>query len=278
MYQIVKAPPIHGDYGEVIPIGDLHYGSPHQDRAKVKKLINYIIERNEWAIQHLGEPIVFAVTIGDVLDLSLVRSFGVIGEDRSIKQAIREFKEDFYPLIKLGYLLGGVPGNHDIRVTKHTGSSIDLVEEVFYDAEREYGIVCKYGSPHLIIVSRVGRSSFVGFLTHGSGGAGTVGGVANTMMKNVNELSDFDWSAQGHFHLGVEVPNLERTYFDRRSCTIQTQPQFFCTTGSFLKKHGYAAVGRMLNGGTNTPILELHASPQSNHTKPKEIQSRVFRG
>lgn len=268
MYTITETPRIQGDFAEIFLFGDLHYGADAQDRKLVQESIEYI----------LNTPNCYGVGVGDTLENAIAGKFGVIGETKSVEQSVREFKEDFLPLIKAGKFLGTVIGNHDIRVTKATGSKYDPIEEFFDDIERTLGITVSYGKPHLVINSRVGRSNFVGFITHGSGGGGTLGSVANAMLRSVNEISDADWYAQGHFHQEIIAPTVRRPFFDRQKKVMLTQEQTFISTGSNLKKDGYAAVARLRDGSTTNTIIELTASPNSNHTTPKSIQTRTFRG
>lgn len=260
MYSIVTAPKVEEDYAEIFLFGDSHYGAKAQDRKLIRDGVKYV----------LHTPNCFAVKVGDILDNSLLGKFGIIGESKSVADSLADFKLDFMPLIKEGKFLGAVPGNHDMRISKSLGSYFDPVEQFL----GEYDIA--YGCPHLIIWSSVGRSGFLGFVTHGSGGGGTLGAVANSMIKSTNEISDADWYAQGHFHQEIIAPSVIRPWFDKKSQKVQSQKQLFISTGSNLKKDGYAAIARLRNGGTSNTIISLTAAPRSNHDIPKSMQTRSF--
>lgn len=293
MYEITIMPQVKSDYAEIFLFGDKHYGNKDQDRELLKESIDYI----------LRTPNCYGVGVGDTLDNSLKDSYGYIdSKNKSIQEAFEEFKEDFEPLILANKYLGDADGNHDnARIMKATGSRLGLIPDWFEEMKRHYAIdpdgnvvstfrlspqarkelkdlPLAYGDPHLIVDSKVGRSRFVGFITHGAGGGSTPGAIANAMFKSIRELSDADWYAQGHFHFEVDTPNHYRPYYDRRNITIQTQNQFFVSTGAYQKKGGFAARNRMLNGGISSTILELYASPDNDHSQPKTIQSRSFRG
>lgn len=252
---------------QLMVLGDKHYGAPEQDRKLIKAAIKYVIDTNEAAKAAGNLPNCYLVGIGDSLDLSTKNNYGVIGVDSSIATALANFKEDFLPLISHGYYLGDIPGNHDSRMTKATGSDIDLIKQ-WTD---EFNLA--YGNPDLILSISVGGSSFVGYLTHGSGGGGTVGAVANSMMRSVNELSNADFYIQGHYHRPVYT-TINRPYLKATPPSLAAQQQHFFTVGSCLKKSHYARVARFQDSETSALLLEL-ADRKHNGVK-KNLSFKLF--
>jgi hypothetical protein len=263
MYEIIKYPPVQYEFLELVIFGDLHYGSPDQDRKKIKEKIEYVFEK----------PNRKAAGVGDTLDLSIQGKFGSIGKDESIGEALGKFKEDFYLLIKEGKFLGTCQGNHDKRIARATGSEFDAVESWFWDLGRQEKIRVGYGKPHLVLLFNVMGSHFIVFITHGSGGGGAVGTIANNLLKNINEISNADVYVQGHFHNPITLHSIVRPVINKRTGTMASIYQTYCGVGSFLKKATYAQEARMLDTGTTaTSIIMLPRNPAWGGHSRKHVQ------
>jgi len=252
------------DEVELFVFGDPHYGSPDRDKKLIAQGIQYVLDK----------PNCYAITVGDNLDLSVKDKFGVIGIDEAVDKAINDFDNDFYDLAKSGKLIGTVPGNHDIRISKAVGSPIDLVKQLIRGWNKEKGVTVHYGEPSLVLDVKLDLSSFLGLLHHGSGGGGTAGAIVNSIEKHLNLLSDADFFIQGHFHRPT-YHNITRRTYHRPKKVITTQSQHFFTVSSCLKAASYAEAARMKATEASATILTFK-SQSKNGRKRKRIEHRLF--
>jgi len=245
---------------ELVVLGDPHYGSAGQDRRLIHRCIKYAMETDN----------AYLITVGDNLDLSIAGKHGAIGDTMSVNEALDLFRSDFRDIATAGKFLGTVPGNHDKRVTKATGSVCDLVEQTINEWNDAYNLNIVYGDPGMILDFRVGKSCFVGYVTHGSGGGGTAGASVNANEKSLNVLNDADFYLQGHFHR-VNFSGGDRIFYDRIKRKIGYQFQQMFTAGHCLKYEGYPREFRLKYVRPSALILRFEASPETNHKKPKRI-------
>lgn len=261
---------------ELIVLGDLHFGSPEQNPKKIRKAINYALNKEN----------VYVLSIGDNLDLSTAKSFGVIGVTPSPQQSVKDLAHEFRPLAEAGKLIGFLQGNHDYRLTKQTGTDLDLTEGLVHEWNEVYGGKILYGKPVILLTVKVRRGNekdqakgemdtFACCFTHGTGGGRVPGGVANWMQRMTNLVADADIYGQGHHH----QPMTMRRY--QNLCNpegIGKKEQLFFTTGGHIEDAEYAQT-KMLQ---SCPSLDGHITMtgRTNHrpTGKKKIKFSWFDG
>lgn len=219
---------------EIFVFGDLHYGTPEQDRRKILQGIKYIHET----------PNCYGVSIGDNLDLATASSYGIIGVTPSPQLAVEELGADFRGLVETGKMLGFIEGNHDQRLLKATRSKIDLTETLINEWNNIYGTNVQYGKPAMLIQMKVqrdnaaGHDSFLCCFHHGTGGGGMPGSAINASHKLKNIVVDADAYIQGHHHNPSSQQNTLPTF--NSNGTVGFKEQVFLTTGGHTVNAEYA--------------------------------------
>lgn len=254
---------------EILCIGDPHYGSEDQDRRPILKAIEYV-ENTENA---------YLLTIGDNQDIATGQSYGVLGHTPSLQLAVEEFASDFRNIAANGKFLGSVQGNHDKRLGKQTNTPYDPTETLINEWNSTFKTNIQYGKPVLLMDVKVKRDnggeydSFVICLSHGSGGGGTAGTVANQMVKMRNHLANADLYIQGHYHRPMVA--YENILLYNHSSGTAAKEQCFVTLGGNIKDASYAQEKRLSSAPGLNALIELKGRPSNR--KKKQINVQWFR-
>ncbi len=249
---------------ELIVLGDPHYGAPGQDRKLIQRAVQYVLKPD-------GKQ-KYIVSVGDDLDLSTGKDFGVIGYHFSTDESIDMLAEDLRPAAKEGKFIGGVTGNHDDRITKHLKTEHCPLKSLYKEWSRSFGYEIKRGAS-LIFDFSVKRTNdakyanFTGVLSHGSGGGGTVGAVVNRIQTFKNLVQNADFYVQGHFHQPAYF-NYDASIYDVSRHEVRTITQHFICAGSCLGYEGYAEKMALRKNTPSVAIIKMYAG---NNNIKKEI-------
>lgn len=184
----------------IVPIGDLHIGSP----------MSYYQEIFKYGKTHYNIEGLYYVLLGDMLDNALKDSVGDI-HDQTCSPTNQ--KQIFAELIKtLGphKILGVVEGNHEERTKKISGTSL-LKDSCEYND-------IPFSETILVLSMALGKKyssnilNYCVVLSHGCGGGTTLGGKAATMSKLPNIIANQDVYITGHTHESIQTKQTRYLY------------------------------------------------------------------
>lgn len=237
---------------ELLVLGDLHYGADCQDRKLIKAAINYVKSKDNCYLAH----------IGDGLDSPIAGSKGYREGAKSLNASLEEYKADFEPVVKMGKFIGGVQGNHDMRVSIHAKVNIDLIEMCHNEWSLRYNQPIMYGTPGLLVAfamkDKTGREGKVIsiLLAHGSGGGCTPGTAANSILKHRNLCANADVYVQGHFHKQSYLEELA-TLYNGNTGSLTVKKQIFSTIGASTGYEHYAANLRLAQSTPSCGLIQM---------------------
>lgn len=164
----------------IYAIGDIHLGAPNA-------CLNYLDRVIDTA---LADPYGVVINTGDTMNCAIKTS---VSETYHEVMTVREAREYAFGRFKrLGdKYLGGVDGNHEWRVEKSIGDSpLAAVHSAL-------GVA--HDRAHMMFRFEVGEQKYDLYLTHGSGGGGTIGSVFNKLERAMNVV-EADVFVKGHTH------------------------------------------------------------------------------
>ena len=212
----------------ILPLGDLHVGSPVFLESKFRKIVRYIQENDD----------VYTVLMGDLIDNATKYSIGNVYENEmSPQEQLDYLMKSLEPIKKK--ILGIVSGNHENRTLKATGLDILAILASFFN--------CYYDRNILILDINVGsnaptskrRINYVFEIAHGFGGGRTPGGALNNAFKFGDLVVNADVVLTGHVHKPMDGEN---TFLivDKRNKVVQVHKQLILIIPSLLGWEDYA--------------------------------------
>jgi len=229
------------DKVEIIPIGDIHYGSPTHSPHHLNKAWEYV----------LAEPYRRVILVGDLIESITRSSIGDIFTQTQSVQKQRDWIINYFKKDK-DRILGAVTGNHEARVYNET--SIDVTKDIAKALE------CPYRPEGMLLKISFGTDTSHGgkgqhhpftyfiYFTHGYGGARTLGGKVAKAERMAGWIHA-DVYLQGHDHTSVVAPVIylmpdNRTRFDEESGfqvgAMRAERKLLIKTNAFLKWAGYS--------------------------------------
>ena len=210
----------------IVPIGDMHIGAPLFDRELADEVIGFIKKT----------PNAFAVVVGDIINAATKNSVSDIYSEVMTPQ---EAKKLAIKLLKpIGdRILAVVPGNHEKRVWKESGS--DIVEDV----AMILGIENRYDPAGVLLQIKFGqyrnrgKLRYTMYLTHGTGGGRTSGSKIN-VLKRASDIVLADVYVIGHVHAPLFTSDV--IHVPAANGKIVEFKRFYVSTASFLKWGEYA--------------------------------------
>ena len=179
-----------GDEVQILPIGDLHIGSPHSEYRKAIKLME----------EYKEAKIVF---VGDLIDNAIIDSVGDVYEQEFNPQgALLEVDKIFEKF--QDRILGVVSGNHERRTKKKVG--VDVIELLCLNRR------IPYAEDILIIDLAVkpnndkrmrglkNRTHYAIVLHHGTGGGRFIEKTLRQHRYFTDLISNIDVYIAGHVH------------------------------------------------------------------------------
>lgn len=232
---------------ELVPLGDVHIGSPQCDEASFKAAVDYILEEPSnpkcARVCLLNGDLTESVTRnskGDIFDLTMTPSVQVATMINYLLP-LTETSEK-YPQ---GKIISYCAGNHDYGRYKDTGISAAESIAVKLGLEDRFSVD---GCYTFLTCKRIGDKSNVAFTiynTHLSGSAGTIGGKANRVLRagvNGGVLADVIIGSHVHepltFKEDIIVPTPYKMSLHQKTVT-------YVITSAHLRYGGYAQRGGM---------------------------------
>lgn len=236
---------------DIIALGDTHIGDPLSDW-------NTIDEALKWVLSDSNR---FCVLSGDLMDTAISSSVGdTYGAALSPMQQLEECVRIFKPLSDAGKIIGIVPGNHEERISKHTGVDTTAL------LAAQLGLSDRYAPDGLLLFLRVGvepsgrRTVYTLYVNHGSGGGRKPGGKLNRLI-DLSQIVDADVYVCGHTHMPAVV---KQSFF--RTCvtnsTVNEVEKTFVNTAASLNYGGYGARFGYAPASRAYPVINL--SPARN--------------
>jgi len=215
----------------IIPLSDLHIGSPGFDD---KKFLGY----RQWI---LDRPNAYCVINGDVLEMATKNSIGNTYEALRPKQQKEMALKYLGPLAEQGKILAWIDGNHEHRTSKDTDEYIgEYLTQML-------GIPSVYSPDGVLVFINVGysrrhnkdsRITYTLFMLHGWTGSRRVGGKANNL-EDMSKSVMADCYIASHTHQKVTFSR-RIVVPEARAKSIRYKKQVFVSAGSFLEWEGYA--------------------------------------
>lgn len=231
---------------EIEIFSDLHLGSKKCDVNLIKRRIERVRTKENAR----------AILVGDIMNTALKNSKSDVYEDTLSPNDQLKFAVSLFEPIK-DKIIGITDGNHENRVLKETSISpmaqlavqlglVDYFDSISCLLFIRFGSQINHGNPRARrTVENSRKNTHTGrkicytlYMTHGSGGGGTVGSSANRLSKR-GEVVDADIIVSGHTH--------KEMYFSQASYKVDPQnnsaylkEQIFVNGGSTLDYEGYA--------------------------------------
>ena len=233
---------------EIVPISDVHMGSPLCNEAELKRVIDYVLEEPEdpkcARICLLNGDLTESATKtnrnGNVFEQTMTPSVQVATMIKYLRPLAETSKK--YPQ---GKILSYCAGNHDGDRYKETGISAAESIAVGLHLEDRFS---ENGCYSYILLNVKGcktrrdKAIVTLYNQHGSGGGTTVGGKANRLAKLNGIVADI--ICTGHTHLpltfkeDIIVPNTVRMVLKQKTITYLNCSAFL-RYGDYAQKNGY---------------------------------------
>jgi len=243
----------------LLPIGDTHFGSINSEIEKVKGFIN-------WAKKEKA----YIFLMGDIFDVATIDSkTSPFQQSMTLNEAIELACEIFEPVKE--QIIGGIVGNHEIRLTKYAG--FDIMQNFCKILDIKY---CGYSAVIRFRTGHINRKSglisprveYIFYAHHTTGGGNTVGGKLNRIEKLRQIFEGADCYLGGHNHFEgmgkIVVAYLSKSGNGRGR--INYRKIYFVDTGSFLGYDGSYAEERMLMPATTgCPRIRMNGHQKDLH-------------
>ena len=198
----------------LIPVGDLHLGSPTCNVEKFLKTIEFI-KNTDCRI----------VLMGDLMEAASKSSVGAgwVEQTYTPQDQLDSLVEILEPI--KDKVLISLEGNHEERIWKGSGMKVSKILANMLEVP--------YGGYSAFIKIRVGNQNYMIYAQHGSSNAWYPHTKLTAAMRTAQH-TEADLYLYGHTHelLSLAVP---WRYMDKRSRTIKFGKRYFVLTGSFLE-------------------------------------------
>lgn len=233
------------DRVRVIPMGDIHVGSPDAtcDWTKAEKELKYILDT----------PDCYMIGMGDYMDCAskMVRKGPNIYESSlSPMQQYQMIFNAFKPLADAGKILGLLAGNHEQWIMEDAG--IDVIAMLCMSLDVPFlGSGCD-------VEITVNAQRYLGYIQHGSSAA-KLGSTKIAAMINANRDIYADFYLYGHVHQAAVTKCAKR--FEGKEFK-----SYYILTGHFLKwQGGYAQAFGISPSPTGVAKMYLFADRKDIH-------------
>jgi hypothetical protein len=226
------------DHLKTFWFSDLHLGHKHCDMD--------LVHRNIEHVKNKGMP--FA-DLGDLIENATRDSVGAgVYDQEEIADGQMDIAVALYEPIK-AQLMSMQPGNHEIRTYNSAG--VNLTRQM----AKRLGV--QHGGAGVIHYIRVGNQTYTVYSTHGGGGATTIGGKMNALLR-LEKVIDADVYIQGHTHDTI-YKSREYFDFDKRKRSIITRKKHFVNGGAYLDYwNTYGQVKAYAPGTKGSPQLRFN--------------------
>lgn len=201
----------------LVPLGDVHLGSPTCNIEKFEKALAFIERTDCWV-----------VLMGDLMECASKNSVGAgwVEQVQSPQAQLDALYEVLLPI--RDKILINLEGNHSERIWKDSGIR---VSKVLSDM-----LKVPFGGYSAFLKLRVGKNNYIVHAQHGSSNAWYPHTKLTSAMRTAQH-TDADLYLYGHTHelLSIKVPRLS---IDNRNRKVVTSEKYFVLTGSFLEYEG----------------------------------------
>jgi len=212
----------------ILPISDIHYGTPYCDINKLERYLDWALKRED----------VWFLLNGDLIDCATISSVGDVYGQKYNPQEQLDFILQFLAPFK-DRIIAMTTGNHEHRVYRDTGIDISKIIsdtlEIPYEPE---GIVLK-----IHIGKDRNRKSrqvpYLIYMTHGWSNARTSGAKLNTLESLSNIVVNADIYISSHTHKLMTTPDLIY-YIDDKNNKVIEKKRYYVNSGSYQVYGGYA--------------------------------------
>ena len=247
---------------KVVPLADLHIGSPKCDLDRIQEVIADIAD----------DPDCFVILGGDLINNATKSSVSDTYNETMSPMEQAKLVVDILKPIK-DKVLAVVTGNHEARSLK--GDGLDIMWFVCV----ELGIESKYDPDGVVSLVRFGKtldptkgnkSCYSIYVTHGDKiGGGTTGGKMNGLEKR-GLIVNADVIITGHTHSPATFKTAS-FIIDEHNDKILTKEQTFVNTGAWLNWEGYAERCGYKPSSTAMPTITLYPKRTSKDSKYVQV-------
>jgi len=253
----------------LIPLGDVHLGSPQCNWKKFIGYVNWIKER----------PNAYSFIMGDMFDTATRDGVTeMFGQTLDLNTAIDKVVETLTPIKK--QILGAVTGNHEKRLVKY--ATFNPLKEVMSrlrgkkEEEDDYCIWCNHSA---VIRFRVGRYErkdgrvspnieYVFYAHHTTGGGSTEGGKLNRVEKLHALFEGADAYLGGHNHFIItgkpSIAHLSKSGNGKATLKFRRIQDIDC--GSFMEwNESYAEGAELPPGETGAVRIRMNGLRKDLH-------------
>lgn len=249
------------DFIYLIPLADLHIGSPQCSLEAIQGYIDWIKRRHN----------AYTLLNGDILNCATKESTPELYEDLVTPDQALEQAEKVLKPIK-DRILGISAGGHELSIFHLTGT------DYMWHLARNLGIENRYmrdgGLIHITLKPLKPRDKtiFTILFTHGWGGARTRG----AKVKKVEDLTrniEADIYVLSHDH----TQNLARDNYlvSKPDGTLEIRRKLLVSTGGFLTYGGYVFRKGLLPQDLGTPRIRIDKKLDQDGTIRKDIHSSL---
>jgi predicted phosphodiesterase len=201
----------------LIPVGDVHLGSPTCNVDKFEKTIAFI-QKTDCVV----------ILMGDLMEAASKYSIGAGWVEQVVNpQAQLDILCEVLTPIRDKILIN-LEGNHEERIWVHSGIRVSKVLSKM--------LKVPFGGYSAFLKLKVRDNNYIVHAQHGSSNAWYPHTKLTAAMRTAQH-TDADLYLYGHTHelLSIKVP---RRAMDKRNRTIATSEKYFVLTGSFLEYEG----------------------------------------
>ena len=202
---------------KLIPLGDVHLGSPTCNIKKFIETIDYIKKSGS-----------LVILMGDLMEAASRHSVGAgwVEQTGTPQDQLDFFEQILYPIRK--QILVVLDGNHEHRIWIQTGIHVSKI------LAKHLGV--PYGGYSCFVKLRVQKQNYILHAQHGSSSAWYPQTKITAAIRTAQH-TNADVFLYGHTHELMSLA-LDRREFDIRSRTIKRRKVYFCLTGGFLDYEG----------------------------------------
>jgi len=237
---------------KIYNLGDLHRGQKNCDEDKLHKIIS-VIEEDENARW---------VSTGDILETAIKSSKSSCYDAVSPEEELDLISEELKPI--RGKCLGFVASNHQNRVNKEVGLSLDKT------------LADRAKIPYLGIASIIkvvcGQCAYFIHLHHGVGG-GSEGNKVNRAIKLAQNALGCDVYLTGHTHTFSYVQDIQTIIDRKRDKLTDIRTHHVCTGHYIVYKGSYAEDMGLKEKPRGSSIVELFAANPGRESLKKVLVS-----
>lgn len=229
------------DVLQLIPLFDVHWGLRTTNEEAFLKTVEHIA----------NTPNCFTILGGDLMESATRQSvgLGIFDEKMHVQEQRHSLTEILRPLAEQGKILGGVTGNHEMRVQLFNNEN--PMAELCYDLNVPYW---GYSAFLKLVVNDIIYHVYV---HHGSSSASTRSGKMNAALR-FGQVANADLYLSGHTHDRLAVPEIIYE-IDDETDTLVAKKRTYVVVGSFVEYFGgYAEMKGLSPAPTGAVLVELN--------------------